>query len=1059
MSKIAVVGCQASGKTVFTAALADYYRPNQRVNQLCCMTPENANANRFSEMMIHQMRDLHEWPSATNAQRTMSLKWAMRRDRDVIAQIEMLDFGGEVFRAAFRDDEGTPQNQDAVRQLVDHLIDANFIVVLVSLAEIARDINHTATDQDVVLDAESKWVTRGLLDLLKEHQSSGTKVIVALSQADRPEHKQLLETYGGAKELFEKAWPTVSAVYPDLTVISVASVSSTTMDNRPADGFKTDGVLSVMKEFVRQQFGDCDGTASRLAAAANELKSMSAVSSPAVFTRRLNEFDKLLQQLYKDTAVISELYKKEFQEYEKIKATCLQFVDVIADVERRPLDSQANGTFWREQEQLYPILAGSIRSFERYYQRKVEQQREEARRQEEARQAEIRRQEEAAARAAADAAARKERVARQFQSDVKEVVDDADNLVESCFNSRAELEGDIVSVEDKIKKIEKTYIIPDDVRVQLSALKSQLKKIRGVLVLFENVERKISEKCSSEEEWKIFWHSAESKHGDLKSIVSRIRDIYSAKISNVITEARQSELAAEKTKRKIKLFLVCTSVIAIVLIGVGIWHVIEKENQNRARQAEQEAIAKRNAEIQGKRDSFLAPIREELRIADTEAKLDSVRTKIAETRAMSIFADCGKLFDPLVAEIVRKSDKFAGERRESLIASIRDELRNADTTTTLEALHDKITELRTNSLFANHGDMLNPLATEIAGKSDELTNRERESLIAPIRNALQSAGTTASLGSLSAKIAELRMKPIFANHVATLRSLEEEIQRKVNELADRDRDMTLAPIRDGIRDANTVETLDALLAKIAGLRTLSMFANRQAILTSLENEIRRKKSGLTNEETERILSALRDAVSDDDLVSSRARIADLMRRGLTSYQKSVVKVCDQFCDRLERAQNGDTESMMWIALQHSAQKTVVKQDRAKAIEWYEKAANAGSAEAMLKLAYWAEDGKGCPKDDKKAVGWYVKAAQAKNGNAMYRLGYFYSKGLMGLKQSQDKAYEMFKHAKANGCTMNNIDEWLNVTKPIVPKKKKSSLWGGSSGDDLDDLLRDLEAGN
>jgi fructose-1,6-bisphosphatase/inositol monophosphatase family enzyme len=111
------------------------------------------------------------------------------------------------------------------------------------------------------------------------------------------------------------------------------------------------------------------------------------------------------------------------------------------------------------------------------------------------------------------------------------------------------------------------------------------------------------------------------------------------------------------------------------------------------------------------------------------------------------------------------------------------------------------------------------------------------------------------------------------------------------------------------------------------------------------------------------------------------------------------------------------------------------------------------------MMFWAEDGKGCPKDDKKAVGWYVKAAQAKNGNAMYRLGYFYSKGLMGLKQSQDKAYEMFKHAKANGCTMNNIDEWLNVTKPIVPKKKKSSLWGGSSGDDLDDLLRDLEAGN
>ena len=1006
MSKIAVVGCQASGKTVFTAALADYYRPNQRVNQLCCMTPENANANRFSEMMIHQMRDLHEWPSATNAQRTMSLKWAMRRDREVIAQIEMLDFGGEVFRAAFRDDEGTPQNQDAVRQLVDHLIDANFIVVLVSLAEIARDINHTATDQEVVLDAESKWVTRGLLDLLKEHQSSGTKVIVALSQADRPEHKQLLEAYGGAKELFEKAWPTVSAVYPDLTVISVASVSSTTMDNRPADGFKTDGVLSVMKEFVQQQFGDCDGTASRLAAAANELKSMAAVSSPVVFTRKLNEFDKLLQQLYRDTAVISELYKREFQEYEKVKATCLQFVDVIDDVERRPLDSQVNGTFWREQEQLYPILAGSIRSFERYYQRKVEQQREEARKQEEARQAEIRRQEEAARQAEIRRQKEKERVARQFQSDVNELMCDVNNLVTWCFMSREELECDIVTIEDKIKKIEKIYVIPEDIRVQLSAQKSQLKKIRDVLELFGEVECKIAEGYSLEEDWKKFWSSAESKYG-VNPIVNRIRDIYSIKISNQIIKAIQVAQAAEKAKHeemtriererierrdKTKSFLVRTSVIAIALILIGICvcigSVIEKKNEERARQVEDEAIRQRNAEI----NSHLAPIWEELRIADTEAKLDSVRTKIAEMRTMPIFADCGKLFDPLVVEISHKSDKFAGERRESLIA--------------------------------------------------------------PIRNALQSADTTASLDSLSAKIAELRMNPIFTNHVAMLRLLEEEIQRKVNVLADMELDL----IRDAIRDANTAEKLDALLAKIAELLTLSMFVDRQEALTFLKNEVQRKKSGLINEETERMLSGLRDTVSDDDLVSSRALIVDLKRRTLTSYQKSVVKFCDDFCEHLEKANNGNVSSMMWIALQHSEQKTVIKQDRARAIEWYEKAANVGSAEAMFILADWAKDGKGCPKDDKKAVGWYVKAAQAKNGNAMYRLGYFYSKGLMGFKESQDKAYEMFKNAKANGCTMNNIDEWLKITKPNVPKKQNSFL-GGSSGDDLDDLLRDIEVGN
>lgn len=413
MSKIAVVGCQASGKTVFMAALADYYRPNQRVNQLCCMTPENANANRFSELMIHQMRDLHEWPSATNAQRTMSLKWAMRRGSKILAQIEMLDFGGEVYRAAFREDENSPQNQDAVRQLVEYLMDANFIVVLVSLAELSRDINRTATEREVALDVESKWVTRGLLDLLREHQSAHSKVIVALTQADRPEHKQLLETYGSAKELFEKAWPTVSAVYPDLTVISVASVSNTTMDNRPAEGFKTDGVLSVMKEFCQHEFGDCEGLSQRLAVAAQHLCQMSAVRNPAAFTEQLNEFNVLLQQLYQNTAVVAELYKTDFQNYERIKATSNEFVNVIVDVERRPLEAQVNSSFWREQEQLYPALAGTIKGFERYYQRKVEQVKDEIRKKEEARLAEMQRAEEAAAREEAE----RQRRLRQAEED------------------------------------------------------------------------------------------------------------------------------------------------------------------------------------------------------------------------------------------------------------------------------------------------------------------------------------------------------------------------------------------------------------------------------------------------------------------------------------------------------------------------------------------------------------------------------------------------------------------------------------------------------------------
>lgn len=854
MSKIAVVGCQASGKTVFMAALADYYRPNQRVNQLCCMTPENANANRFSEVMIHQMRDLHEWPSATNAQRTMSLKWAMRRGSEVIAQIEMLDFGGEVFRAAFRDDEGTPQNQDAVRQLVDYLVDANFIVVLVSLAELSRDINRTATDGEVVLDAESKWVTRGLLDLLKEHQASGSKVIVALTQADRPEHKNMLETYGGPKGVFEKAWPIVSAVYPDVKVISVASVSNTTMDNRPAEGFKTDGVLSVMKEFSQHQFGDCDGLSQKLATAAANLQSMSAISSPSAFTRQLKEFDSLLAKLYKETAVIAELYKTDFQNYERLKSTCTEFVNVIEEVERRPLDSQVNGAFWREQEQLYPSVAGTIRSFERYYQRKVEQQKEEQRKAEEARQAEIRRQQEAAALAAAEHQRKLKQQEEERQMRIK---------LEAEAAARHKREMEEQERKDELERIRR----------------------RDAILAKKEEERIAAEKAKREEEEKRL----------------------------------EAERLSEERASKAKSFFVRMIAVGLVLaaiVGIAFYYYSDKQAKDRQKEIElfnakkdQEArIAKENAA-------------ENARIAEANARKQEEERRIAEARAAQA-----------KAESEAKIKQAEAER---------------------------------------------------AAREAEQLKQEAE-----------------------------REKARLAKEEADAKARAEEEKRKAEAAAEQRR---------------------------------------------IAQEAEAKKNAAAKE-IDGLLDELRQAVSNDDLELAREKSVLLKRKSLTSYQKSVVKVCDDFCDHLEKANNGNVDSQMWIALQHAEQKTVVKQDRAKAVEWYEKAANAGSSAAMLKLAYWNEDGKGCPKNDKQAVKWYVKAARAKNGDAMYRLGFFYSKGSMGLEKSEEKSYLMFKNAKANGCTFKNVDEWLNILPNKTPRGSKTFLWGGMNVDlDIDDLLEEIEA--
>lgn len=820
MSKIAVVGCQASGKTVFMAALADYYRPNQRVNQLCCMTPENANANRFSEMMIHQMRDLHEWPSATNAQRTMSLKWAMRRGSKILAQIEMLDFGGEVYRAAFREDENSPQNQDAVRQLVEYLIDANFIVVLVSLAELSRDINRTATEREVALDVESKWVTRGLLDLLREHQSAHSKVIVALTQADRPEHKKLLETYGGAKDLFEKAWPTVSAVYPDLTVVSVASVSKTTMDNHPAEDFKTDGVLSVMKEFNQHEFGDCEGLSQRLSVAVQHLCQMSAVRNPAAFTKQLNEFDVLLQQLYQNTAVVAELYKTDFQNYERIKATCNEFVNVIVDVEKRPLEAQVNSSFWREQEQLYPALSGTIKGFERYYQRKVEQVKEEARKKEEARLAEIRRAEEAAAREEAE----RQRRLRQAEEDRQ-------------------------------------------LRIRLEA---------------EAAARRIREQEEAKK----------------RAEVERIR-----RRDELLAKKEEERIAAERLLRekkerddKVKVFvkkMFCFAMILAVLAMAFIVHwqmsAVERAEENKRVLAAQ---------------------------AETERLEREARAKQAEA-------------DRKLRAEQKEKERIERERQAEEERKLR------------VALEEK---------------------ERVAQERENKLRREMEE-----RKAVEAR---------KAKEAELELKRIEERERARERA---EAERK-----------------------------------------------EQAVREAAEQEAREKAAKA--EEIENLIVEVKDAASEDDLDGLRAKLVQLNRLGLSTYQKSVVKVCETICQHLEKALNGNAESQRWIALQHAEQKTIIKQDYAVARKWYEKAAENGDVKSMLKLANWAEEGIGMIKVDSVAVEWYEKALEVGSGDAAYWLGVYYYRGEKGLKKSSRKAREMFMKAKRLGTSYTNVDDWIANTQ-------------------------------
>ena len=98
----------------------------------------------------------------------------------------------------------------------------------------------------------------------------------------------------------------------------------------------------------------------------------------------------------------------------------------------------------------------------------------------------------------------------------------------------------------------------------------------------------------------------------------------------------------------------------------------------------------------------------------------------------------------------------------------------------------------------------------------------------------------------------------------------------------------------------------------------------------------------------------------------------------------------------------------------------VKEDDAKANELYKKAmtelikqAKKGELTAILLLADSYDEGNGVSKDKKLAIQWYEKAAEKGSAYALHQLGEFYKDG-KGVPKDPTKAKELFQQAKEKG---------------------------------------------
>ena len=116
-------------------------------------------------------------------------------------------------------------------------------------------------------------------------------------------------------------------------------------------------------------------------------------------------------------------------------------------------------------------------------------------------------------------------------------------------------------------------------------------------------------------------------------------------------------------------------------------------------------------------------------------------------------------------------------------------------------------------------------------------------------------------------------------------------------------------------------------------------------------------------------------------------------------------------------------------------------DRAKAVEWYRKAAEQGNASAQNALGNCYLSGNGVTKDYAKAVEWYRKAAEQGNATAQNSLGICYYDG-NGVTKDYAKAVEWYTKAAEQGHVwgQDNLGDCYYSGKGVTQDYAKAVEW-------------------
>ena len=119
-------------------------------------------------------------------------------------------------------------------------------------------------------------------------------------------------------------------------------------------------------------------------------------------------------------------------------------------------------------------------------------------------------------------------------------------------------------------------------------------------------------------------------------------------------------------------------------------------------------------------------------------------------------------------------------------------------------------------------------------------------------------------------------------------------------------------------------------------------------------------------------------------------------------------------DIYNAAEAGDVQAMVKLADGYYRGVPPHKKDLPTAVQWLEKAASSGYADALYGLGVCADRGHGMPKDETKALAYFSQAAEKGHPASLYILGKVYDLGYGGQTKDARKALDYFIKAANAG---------------------------------------------